>query len=189
MPDFVLIGGPNGAGKTTAARRLLPVDLAILEFVNADEIARGLSPFNPASAEFAAGRIMLQRIRALAISGQSFGVESTCAGRSLAATLRRCRSQGYRIVLLFLWLPSAQAAQARVARRVAEGGHAVADDVVARRYRSGLLNLRQVYWALSDVGVVYDNADDGGLLVATKRPGAPLAIHDRRRWSMIGDVP
>src|SRR4051794_15348649 len=119
MKDVVVIGGPNGAGKTTSAFELLPKALNIHEFVNADEIARGLSPLNPeaTATALAAGRLMLERIRTLTEAGHSFAFETTCASRSHVRILRRCRGLGYRVTLLFLWLPSPGAAIARVSRR------------------------------------------------------------------------
>jgi predicted ABC-type ATPase len=116
--DVVMIGGPNGAGKTTAATRLLPKWLGIREFVNADEIARGLSPFNPEGSALAAGRLMIERIQELIERGESFSFETTCSGRAHARTLAKCRDAGYRITLIFLWLPSAKEALKRVARRL-----------------------------------------------------------------------
>jgi predicted ABC-type ATPase len=103
--EVIILGGPNGAGKTTSAQRLLPQDLHILEFVNADEIARGLSPFNPEGSAIEAGRLMLERMRSLIKAKQSFAFETTCAGRSHALTLRTCRSVGYRVTLLFGFRP------------------------------------------------------------------------------------
>jgi len=143
--DVIMLGGPNGADKTTAAATLLPQALDIREFVNADEIARGLSPFNPNGAAVAAGRLMIARVRALARAGESFGFETTCAGLGHARLLRMCRAVGYRLSLVFLWLPSPEAALARVSRRVREGGHGIPDDVVIRRYAAGLRNMRRVY--------------------------------------------
>src|ERR1041385_8616379 len=105
-----MIGGPNGAGKTSAALELVPRELDIREFVNADEIARGLSPFNPEGAALAAGRLMIERIRALVAAGESFAFETTCASLRHAGLLRNCRLIGYRLNLVFLWLPSTDAA-------------------------------------------------------------------------------
>lgn len=183
-----MLGGPNGAGKTTAADSLLPRALGIREFVNVDEIARGLSPFNPEGTAFTAGRLMIERIRALARSGESFAFETTCAGRGHARLLRMCRAAGYRLSLVFLWLPSPQAAVARVARRVREGGHGVPDDVVIRRYAAGLRNMWHLYWPLVDVGLVYDNSDTGRVLIAERTPDAPLAVHDPVRWALIEEA-
>ena len=185
MKDVVVIGGPNGAGKTTAAPRLLPASLGIREFVNADEIARGLSPFDPESQGFAAGRLMVGRIHSLVRSGESFGFETTCAGIGHGRLLRRCRDAGYRVTLVFLWLPSPEAAVKRVARRVREGGHRIADDVVIRRYRGGLRNLVRLYLPLADIATIYDNSDKAGDVVARKTPGGVLHVLDADRWALI----
>ncbi len=104
MKDVVLIGGPNGAGKTTAAKWLLPKTLGIKEFVNGDEIARGLSPFNPEGNAIMAGRPMLARIRDLIRVGESLAFETTCAGRGYAQILKAARAAGYRVTVIFLWL-------------------------------------------------------------------------------------
>ncbi|MSO93220.1 MAG: Zeta toxin family protein, partial [Rhodospirillales bacterium] len=154
MKDLIVIGGPNGAGKTTMAPRLLPAALGIREFVNADEIARGLSPFNAQGAAFAAGRLMIERIHKLALDGESFAFETTCAERGHIRLLRSCRDAGYRLALVFLWLPSAEAAVARVARRVREGGHDVPRAVVVRRYVAGLRNMRRLYLPLMDGALI-----------------------------------
>jgi predicted ABC-type ATPase len=186
--DVVVIGGPNGAGKTTAAAELVPSTFLIREFVNADEIARGLSPFNPEAQIISAGRLMLERIRTLARTGESFAFETTCAGRGHARLLRTCRESGYRLMLIFLWLPSVKAALERVARRVGEGGHAIPDQVVLRRYSGGLYNMRHVYLPLVDTALIYDNSDKGrGLIAARTSPGS-LVIHDETRWSMIEEA-
>jgi predicted ABC-type ATPase len=114
VKDLVILGGPNGAGKTTAAARLLPRDLGIREFVNADEIARGLSPFNPEGSAIAAGRLMIERMRRLVRAGESFAFETTCAGRAHLQMLHLCREAGYRLTLIYLWLRSPEMAVARV---------------------------------------------------------------------------
>ena len=142
MKEGIVIGGPNGAGKTTAASDLLPSTLGIREFVNADGIARGLSPFNPNAAAVAAGRLMLDRFRALAANGESFALETTCSGRTHLLLLRQCRAAGYRLTLIFLWLPSPEFALARVAQRVREGGHSIPHDVVIRRYWGDIRQFR-----------------------------------------------
>lgn len=185
MKDIIVLGGPNGAGKTTAAQVLVPRRLHIREFVNADEIARGLSPFDPEGSAFAAGRLMIERMRDLVRSERSFVFETTCSGRAHANFVRRCKIDGWRVTLLFLWLPSPQHALDRVARRVHAGGHSVPDGVVVRRYWSGLLNVRRLYLPLADVAAIYDNSDGRRVLIAERTPDAPLAIHDAGRWEMI----
>ena len=141
MKDVVIIGGPNGAGKTTAANRLLPTALELREFLNADEIARGLSPFNPEANAVPADRMMIDRIDKLVGEGRSFAFETTCAGHRQAKLLRSCRTAGYRVTFVFLWLPSSQFAVERVAQRVvlehaqgAQRGAAVGDHRVGVRH-------------------------------------------------------
>ena len=171
VKDLVVIGGPNGAGKTTAAGKLLPVDLNIREFVNADEIARGISPFNPEGSAVLAGRLMVERMRELSKAGQSFAFE-TCAGRSHARFLRSARDLDYRVTLVFLWLPSPEAAAERVARRVEQGGHSIPIHVITRRYFAGLRNLRQIYLPAVDIASIFDNSDGAGHLIADLSRGA-----------------
>jgi predicted ABC-type ATPase len=173
LKDIVIIGGPKGAGKTTAAPFVVPQELGIREFVNADEIARGLSPFNSEGAAVAAGRLMIERMKTLVRGSQSFAFETTCSGHAHASWLRECKAAGWRVTLLYLWLPSPQAALDRVARRVRQGGHGIPSDVVIRRYRAGLANMRHLYLALADVAAIYDNSDEGRTLVAERMPDAP----------------
>jgi predicted ABC-type ATPase len=183
--DIIILGGPNGAGKTTAARELLPYALGIREFVNADEIARGLSPFNAAGVALAAGRLMIDRMRHLARIGESFAFETTCAGRTHADFLERCRADGWRVTLLFLWLPSPRAAIERVARRVRQGGHDIPADVIVRRYWKGIANMRSLYLPLADVAAVYDNGDERRVLVAEREFQSPYTVLDLARWELI----
>jgi predicted ABC-type ATPase len=188
MAEVIVIGGPNGAGKTTTAMDLLPRRLRVAEFVNADEIARGLSPFNPGGAAVAAGRIMIRRIRFLTETGENFAFETTCSGRAHVRTLEMCRTAGYALTLLFLWLPSPQMAIARVARRFAAGGHHVPDDIVVRRYTAGIQNMRRLYLPRVDTALIYDNSDEGGVLIAERRPGDRFVIHDSERWRRIEET-
>jgi predicted ABC-type ATPase len=185
LKDIVIIGGPNGAGKTTAAPAVVPRELGIREFVNADEIARGLSPFNFQGVAVAAGRLMILRMQALVRSGESLAFETTCSGRTHARWLQACKVAGWRLTLLYLWLPSPRAAIDRVARRVQEGGHGVPDDVVIRRYQAGLANMRRLYMPLADVAAIYDNSDEGRTLIAERTPDAPFIVYDSNRWAMI----
>jgi predicted ABC-type ATPase len=186
--EVIVLGGPNGAGKTTSAQRLLPQSLRILEFVNADEIARGLSPFNPEASAIEAGRLMLKRMHEFVRSSQSFAFETTCAGRGHTRMLRMCRAAGYRVTLLFLWLPSPEVAVARVARRVREGGHNIPPDVIERRYWAGIRNMRNLYLPLAHVALIVDNSDEGGGLIAEREPGGSLVIHDTAHWALIEEA-
>ena len=188
MKHIVVIGGPNGAGKTTAAQELLPQRLAIRQFINADEIARGISPFDAEGAALGAGRLMIERMRTLIREGRDFAFETTCSGRAHVTLLRRCKIEGWKVTLLYLWLPSPQNALDRVARRVRQGGHGIPADVVVRRYWSGLKNMHRLYLPLADFAAIYDNWDSGRVLIAERTPGALLAIHDLARWAAMTEA-
>jgi predicted ABC-type ATPase len=153
-----VIAGPHGAGKTTFATEFLPDFVNCREFLNADMIARGLSPFAPETQYMRAGRLLLERIRELSKAGEDFGLETTLAGRMHVKLLTKLQQWGYRIDLFFLWLPSAEVAVRRVAGRASEGGHAVAEDVIRRRYFSGLRNLFQLYGPRVDSLWIYDSS-------------------------------
>lgn len=188
MHDVVILGGPNGAGKTTAAQTILPDPIEVEEFINADEIARTLSPEDADHAALAAGRIMLERMEELRRLGRSFAFETTCSGKTHLRFLDRCKADGWRIVLLFLWLPTIDAAIARVERRVALGGHAIPPDVIARRYKAGITNMREIYLPLADIAAIYDNSDEARVLIAEKVAGTPVIVHNAVRWAQIENI-
>jgi len=167
-PQIVIIAGPNGAGKSTLAPYLLRDWLGLLEYVNADTIAQGLSAFRPEQAAFEAGRIMLGRLRELAGKRENFAFETTLATRSYAPWLAELRRQGYRVHLSFIWLNSPEIALQRVRERVQSGGHGIPEETVRRRYRKGLQNFFALYQPLADTWGVYDNsASPNPVLVAT----------------------
>ncbi len=153
-----IIAGCNGAGKTTASFTILPEILDCKEFVNADEIAKGLSPFQPEKVAFEAGRIMIERIESLLNSNISFAFETTLASKIYKSKLENAILNGYKIKLLFFWLPSVEMAINRVAIRVSEGGHNIPADVIARRYSRGIENLFKIYIPLCDEWAVIDNS-------------------------------
>jgi predicted ABC-type ATPase len=155
---IVIIAGPNGAGKTTFAREFLPNEAGCPIFVNADLIAAGLSPFAPERAALKAGRLMLEAIVEHVTQGESFAFETTLAGLTYARMIPRWRKAGYVVKLIFLSLPNAEMAVARVAVRVAQGGHNVSEEVVRRRFATGISNFHRVYKALVDSWLHYDNA-------------------------------
>lgn len=188
MKDIVVLGGPKGAGKTTAARVLLSGLLRWHVYLNADEIARGISPGNTEAAALRAGRLMIQQTRVLVREGTSFAFESTLSGKSYLHLLRRCKTAGWRIALLFFWLPSPQDAIARVARRVSEGGHAIPSAAVRRRYYAGLSNMRHLYLPLADEAEIYDNSDRNQILIAEKREGLAFTVRDPTRWAKIEEA-
>lgn len=185
-PLVVLLAGPNGAGKSTSAARLLHGALAVEEFVNADTIAQGLSAYRPEAAAVAAGRVMLERLRLLARERRDFAFETTLAGQGHARWLQALRSSGYRAHLIFLSLPSADLAVARVAGRVRQGGHHVPEDVVRRRFAGGLGNLFSGYPDVVDSWQVYDNAElTGPRLIASRAAGRPVVIADPNAWENL----
>jgi predicted ABC-type ATPase len=186
VPLVVVLAGPNGAGKSTSAPYLLKDALAVDEFVNADTIAQGLSAYRPDAAAVTAGRVMLERLRALANLRRDFAFETTLSGRSHARWLRELQRAGYRTHLIFLSLPSAELAIARVADRVRRGGHHVSDAVVRRRFVAGLRNLFSVYMHAVDAWTIYDNADVvSPHLVASRAFGAATIVADAEAWESL----
>ncbi len=155
---IIIIAGPNGAGKTTFARQFLPQEADCPAFINADLIAAGLSPFRPEAAALRAGRLLLEEIASRVARRESFAFESTLAGRSYARSIPRWKAAGYHVKIIFLSLPSADLAVARVAARVAQGGHDVPEHAIRRRFRAGLENFQRIYRPLADAWVVYDNS-------------------------------
>jgi predicted ABC-type ATPase len=181
----VVLAGPNGAGKSTSAPLLLRGTLGVSEFVNADVIARGLSGFKPEGAALAAGRVMLARLRELARGRESFAFETTMASRLLARWLAGLIAKGYRFRLVFLWLPSADMALARVAERVRMGGHAVPEETIRRRYDVGLRNFLRLYRPLAESWRVYDNSKTPARLIALGKGCAVTRVLDRSTWALI----
>jgi predicted ABC-type ATPase len=183
--DIFILGGSNGAGKTTAANVLLPEKLRIHAFLNADEIARDIAPENVESAAISAGRLMIERMRGMVHEGRSFAFETTCAGKSYLRLLKECQKEGWRISLIYLWVPSPEYSIARVARRVSQGGHHIPDEVIRRRYQTGLWNMRHLYLPLADDATIYDNRDRALRLIARRAPGSPFQVLDEEIWAKI----
>lgn len=167
MKKILIIAGPNGAGKTTFATEFLPNEAGCPEFVNADLIAAGLSPFQPEQVAFAAGRLMLARIDELVAAGKSFAFETTLSTRSWLRLIPRWRSLGYRVKLYFLALPDPDFALRRVEARVRLGGHAIPPDTVRRRFARGLENFRRDYLGIVDEWSIYDGSQDPPRLLET----------------------
>ncbi|MDR1646252.1 MAG: zeta toxin family protein [Tannerellaceae bacterium] len=160
MPYLYIISGCNGAGKTTASYTILPEMLKCKEFVNSDEIAKGLSPFNADSIAVAveAGRIMHRRIKELIAAGETFALETTLATRSVVKLMQEAQEKGYYVTLLYFWLNTPDLAVERVKMRVAAGGHNIAENTIRRRYASGIRNLFELYLPVSDYWMITDNS-------------------------------
>lgn len=157
-PTVYVIAGPNGAGKTTFANEFLPGFVHCREFLNADLIAAGLSPFAPESQNVRAARLLLTRIKELTAAKENFGFETTLAGRGYVRLLSEMKSASYRVVLFFLWLPDVDVAVVRVKNRVRQGGHNVPEPVIRRRFESGIQNLFLLYRPLADVWRLYNGS-------------------------------
>ncbi len=155
-PTLCIIGGCNGAGKTTLARELLPL-LGLMRFLNADEIARGLSPLDPSLSAFKAGRLVLEEAKSLIASGSSFGLESTLSGKTYVAMLREARERGFRVIVHYVMIGSADQAVERVKLRVKMGGHHVPEEDVIRRFDRSIRHLLEDYLPLADEWGVWDN--------------------------------
>jgi predicted ABC-type ATPase len=182
-PTFFIIAGPNGAGKSTAAPFLLKRLLNIDDYINADTIAAGLSAFDPDSVAFAAGRIMIERMRELSEQRQDFAIETTLASRTFAAWLRRLSEAGYQTRLLFLSLPDPEVAIRRVAQRVEQGGHDIPEPTIRRRFDAGIRNFFQLYAPLVDAWRVYDTASvDSPKLLASRVRADDIMIADHKGW-------
>ena len=157
MKKIIIIAGPNVAGKTTFASDFLPAEAQTLRFINADLIAAGLAPFNPETASFKAGRLMLEEIDECVDAGHSFAFETTLSGSAYLKKIAVWQHLGYQVKLWFLSLPNEDIAVSRVARRVLQGGHNIPEDVIRRRFKAGLANFHQRYSKTVDAWALYDN--------------------------------
>lgn len=183
-PNLYIIAGPNGAGKTTASFNLLPDVLHCPNFVNADEIARGLSPFTPESVAIQAGKIMLQRIDELLPQGVDFAIETTLATRSYVQLVHRAHKLEYKVHLIFFALENEEQAIQRVAQRVSNGGHNIPETDIRRRFRRGIYNLIHLYMPICDSVLVYNNAKTPTPLIARKKSSA-LEIIEDNMWNLL----
>lgn len=166
MPHLYIIAGCNGSGKTTASFTILPEMLNVDVFINADEIAKGLSPLNPEKASIEAGRLMLTKIDKLIADKHDFAFETTLATRSYASKIAKAREAGYIATLLFLWLDSPELATERVKTRVSEGGHDVKEHVILRRYFAGVKNLFDLYIPVADYWMIFNSSGMKSELIA-----------------------
>ena len=174
--NLYIIAGCNGAGKTTASFTILPEIIDCREFVNADEIARGLSPFQPEKVSFEAGRIMLNRITELLGNNESFAFETTLSTKSYKQKVKDAKLKGFTTTLLFFWLQNVELARERVKIRVSEGGHNIQSDVIERRYLRGIKNLFDIYLPIVDGALIFDNSFGKHILIARKTVGSQLEI-------------
>lgn len=180
-----IIAGCNGAGKTTASFTILPDILDCKEFVNADEIAKGLSPFQPEKVSFEAGRIMLNRINELLLSNENFAFETTLSTKSYKKKIIGAKKKGYRVTLLFFWLQNIELAKERVKTRVLEGGHNIDPEIIERRYIRGIKNLFDIYLPIVDAAFIFDNSDVKHQLLADKQFNSSLNIVNIEKFNLL----
>ena len=184
-PNLYIIAGCNGAGKTTASFNILPEILLCKEYVNADEIAKGISPFQPEKVAIEAGRIMLKRIDELLGNKESFAFETTLATKSFEILIYKAQEKGYFVNLIYYWLESVELAEMRVKTRVAEGGHNIPKDVIHRRYFRGIDNLFKIYHDICDVLVIYDNSRDFPELIYQRKEVNEYIIFNQHKFETI----
>ena len=185
LPKLYIIAGCNGAGKTTASFTILPEILGCKEFINADEIAKGLSPFQPESVAVQAGRIMLARMDELLQKGETFAFETTLATKSYKQKIEWAQANGYEVTLLFFWLDSPNIAKKRVAQRVAEGGHNIPLETIERRYYNGIANLFTIYIDMVDICYIFDNSEGRKELIAQKERHKDIVIYNNDKFNLI----
>ena len=183
--QLYIIGGCNGAGKTTASYTVLPDILHCREFVNADEIAHGLSPFNPENVSIEAGRLMIHRINELLGREATFAVETTLATKSYVNLVHEAQSQGYVVTLVFFWLRTPELAMQRVAERVSNGGHNIPVPTTRRRYVSGINNLFNLYAPVVDAWFVYDNSNTPRIEIAHGGKAVPTTVLNEELFSKM----
>lgn len=183
--NLYIIAGCNGAGKTTASFTILPEIIECKEFVNADEIAKGLSPFQPEKVSFEAGRIMLKRIKGLLNENESFGFETTLSTKSYKNKILNAKQNGYTVTLLFFWLNNVDLAKERVKTRVKEGGHNIPNKVIERRYIKGIKNLFDIYMDIVDGALIFDNSFGKHELIAQKIEYEDIVISNAKKYNEL----
>lgn len=192
MPKKILmIAGPNGAGKTTMSLELIRSCSMLYEFINADEIARGLAPKHPESVALSASKLMIKRLKELLNAGQSFAFETTAAGTNYIKHLKSAKIKGYQVSLTFLWLSRPQEAIKRVAQRVKQGGHFVPEQSIVRRYHAGIKNFIKHYLPLADEALIIDNSSQGqasNRVIARKNTNKAINILDQTIWKKIEEI-
>jgi predicted ABC-type ATPase len=179
-----VIAGPNGSGKTTFAEQFLPNYADCFEFINADMIAKGLSPFLPSKVAIKAGKILLDQIDDCARRKANFAFETTLSGKAYVNLLQKMKRRGYELHMFFLWLPKVQLSLARIADRVRKGGHDIPERDVRRRFARGLKNLFEVYRPLFDTWSVYDNSTGKPKLVFAVEHGT-INVEDQLKYSQV----
>ena len=184
IPKLYVIAGPNGSGKTTFAEKFLPNYADCFEFINADMIAKGLSPFSPSRVAVKAGKILLDQIDDCSRRKADFAFETTLAGKAYANLFKKLKQNGYELHLFFLWLPAVKLALARIADRVRKGGHDIPERDVRRRFARGLRNLFHTYGSLFDTWSVFDNSTGSPEQIFRTERGV-ITVHNKLKYVKI----
>lgn len=184
-----MIAGPNGAGKTTMIRKFIAHTPPFYEFLNADEIAKGLAPLHPETVSLAASKLLIRRLIELLDNRQSFAFETTASGINYVKHLERAKSNGYEVFLMFLWLKSPQQAVSRVLERVRQGGHSIPPETIYRRYFAGMSNLLSLYLPLASKALIVNNSDDvPHPIILRKKSNKTVEIEDEKIWKNIQEL-
>lgn len=182
---ILMIAGPNGAGKTTITLELMAKGPKLYEFINADEIAKGLAPLHPESMALTASKLMIQRLKELLVAGKSFAFETTASGTNYMKHLKSAKSKGYEVNLTFLWLSSPEQAVKRVAQRVKQGGHHVPEATIIRRYFTGIKNLMNLYLPFADTAIIMDASSEKTGIIARKNSDDSINILNQTLWKKL----
>jgi predicted ABC-type ATPase len=186
--NLYIIAGCNGAGKTSASFTILPEIIECKEFVNADEIAKGISPFQPEKVALEAGRIMLNRVKELLNNDESFAFETTLSSRSYKQKIQEAKEKGYTATLIFLWLENIELAKERVRTRVSDGGHNIEPDVIERRYIKGIKNLFDIYLPIVHGAFLFDNSLGVPEIIAQKTLDSELEIIHSSKYAQLRET-
>lgn len=187
LKQILMIAGPNGAGKTTMSWELMSNAPIFYEYINADEIAKGLAPFHPESVALSASKLMIKRLKELLEADKSFAFETTASGTNYIKHLKSAKEKKYHVKLIFLWLASPKEAVNRVAERVKQGGHHIPEETIIRRYSAGLKNLVKCYLPLAESALILDNSSEESpkRLIARKNEDNSIEIFDDVIWERI----
>lgn len=188
MPRMYIISGCNGSGKTTCSYSLLPELLECRQFVNSDEFAKALSPFNPNAASLQAGRYMLKKVAYLMSRGETFSIETTLATRALTKIIEKAQNRGYDVTILYFWLSSPQKAIESVQNRVRSGGHDIPEEVIKRRYYMGLEYLLKYYIPICDHWILADNTNPPFKVIAQGNKGGDVIIKDAKSYDIVRTI-
>lgn len=186
--NVYIIAGPNGSGKTTFAVKFLPVYANCPNFINADLIARGLSPFSPGAAAIKAGKLMLEQIHEFVEMKADFAFETTLSGKLYVKLFESLKEKGYKIQIFFLWVPDVELVLSRIKSRVAQGGHDVPTNDVLRRFNRSIRNFFKLYRPLADSWMLFDNSGIIPILIAEGRNGKLKIVNETTYENIIKGI-